>query len=303
MSRMITITVGIPAYNEESNIGFLIKDLLNQNQTKYSLEKIIVSSDGSTDGTSKVVRGFKNRTIILFDNKKREGLAAGQNRIIKNANSDVLVLLDADIRIRDPRFLEKLISPVASGKADLTAPYVKEVNPITFLEKVLFISTQVKNLAYEEFKKGDNVYTCHGQARAFSKKLYKKIRFPSSIGVDAYSYFYCLSKGFKYKYIKYVSVFYKLPDNFKDHERQSVRFFQSQRFLSKKFNKKFVISEYSIPQNLLFKSVLTYLMKQPVYTVLYILIVTYLKFKSYFSKRIINFWDISTSSKKLVGNI
>lgn len=297
--KLSTVTIGIPAYNEETNIGFLIGDLLNQNQTKYSIEKIIISSDGSTDKTTEIIRNLKNKRILLFDNKKRKGIAAGQNRIIRNTNSDALVLLDADIRIKDPKFLEKLIFPIVSGKADLVAPHVQEVTPQKFFEKIIFISTQIKNLAYEEFKKGDNVYTCHGQARAFSKRLYKKIRFPSSIGEDAYSYFYCLSGGFKYRYVKNVSILYKLPDNFKDHAKQSIRFFQSQKLISKKFNKNFVLSEYSIPNQFLISSVINYLIKEPIYTVFYLLIVVYLVLKSYFYKKIGNTWDLSLSSKSL----
>lgn len=299
MSKKNTVSIGIPAYNEEANIGFLMDDLINQKQKKILIEKIIIFSDSSTDKTIEIVKSINYKKILILNNRKRAGLAAGQNRIIKNTDSDTLVLLNADIRIKDSKFLEKLISPITVGQADLVAPHVEEVKSQSFFEKILLTSTQLKNQTYEEFNQGKNVYTCHGQARAFSKRLYKKIHFPFSIGEDAYSYFYCISNGFKYQYVKDINVLYKLPDNFLDHEKQSIRFFQSQKFLAKKFNRQFVTSEYNIPKILLIKSVLTYLMKQPIHTILYILIAVYLNVRSYFYKSIGNTWEISKTSKKL----
>lgn len=296
-SKLLKVSIGIPAFNEEANIELIIKDLLNQKQDNILIERILISSDGSTDRTTEIVKSFKDKKLVLFDNKKRKGLATMQNIIIKNTNSDMLVLLNADIRIKNTNFLEKLVAPISSGKADLTTPSVKEVKPQRFFEKILLTSTKIKNLAYKEFKKGNNVYTCHGQARAFSRKLYKKIHFPSSIGEDAYSYFYCLSNGFKYKYQKDISVLYKLPDNFKDHTKQSIRFFQSQKLISKKFNKNFVLSEYNIPKKIMAKSVLQSLIQYPIYTSFYLFVVLYLCVQSYLSKNVDDKWEIAVSSK------
>ncbi len=299
-----TVTIGIPAYNEEINIGLLIKDVLTQEQDGFILEEIIVASDGSTDKTVEVVRQLKDKRILILDNKKREGLAKRENQIIGRITTDVLVLFNADIRIeKDKRLLGKLVLPILSGEADLTASSARAVKPKRIFGRIIYNSMRIKEPAYEEIRSGSNVYTCHGQARGFSKRLYKKINFPSSIGEDAYSYFYCIKNKFKYKYIKNAEILYKLPDNFKDHERQSVRFFQSQKFLSKKFNKEFVISEYRIPKKILIKSTLIFFGKQPIHAVLYFLIFAYLKLKSNFSKKIINTWQISKSSKRLVSEI
>ena len=46
-----TIEIGIPALNEEANIGYLIESLLKQDKSGYELKRILVSSDGSTDRT------------------------------------------------------------------------------------------------------------------------------------------------------------------------------------------------------------------------------------------------------------
>lgn len=297
LNSLSSVSIGIPAFNEEANIGFLIEDLLIQNQSKYSIKKIIISSDGSTDRTIQILKGFRNKKIQILDNKKREGVAKRENQIFEKANSNILVLLNADIRIKDHKFLEKIVLEMSSKKVDLISANAKELEPKLFFEKVLLISTRIKNFAFERYNHGKNVYTCHGQARAFSKRLYKSLHFKSSIGEDAFSYFYCIKNGFTYSFVKNTETIYKLPSTLKDHEKQSIRFFQSQKLLENDFDKQFIVSEYSIPRSLLIKGALTTLEKFPIYTILYLGIVIYLKIKSLLVNKIEDMWEISTTSK------
>src|SRR5438034_290913 len=129
-----TITIGIPAFNEEENIKMLINDILNQKPSDFIIEKIIINSDGSTDKTVEICKSIKNEKIVVFDNKERKGLATGQNNILQHTNSDILVLLNADTRINDEFFVKRLIGPIAMGKADMTAPAVTEAKPTSFFE-------------------------------------------------------------------------------------------------------------------------------------------------------------------------
>jgi glycosyltransferase involved in cell wall biosynthesis len=48
MKKNMTVTIGIPAYNEAANITSLLMALLAQNTPNFKLESIIVASDGST---------------------------------------------------------------------------------------------------------------------------------------------------------------------------------------------------------------------------------------------------------------
>ena len=74
-----TLTIGIPAYNEEANIGLLLNDITLQKNRNYILKEIIVVSDGSTDSTVKKVEQASIQSIKLIINKKRTGLANVQN--------------------------------------------------------------------------------------------------------------------------------------------------------------------------------------------------------------------------------
>lgn len=295
---MPTLSIGIPAYNEEANIGFIINDLLLQNFKGLKLDNIYINSDGSKDATVSIVKKIKNKHIILIDNKKRTGRAYRQNQIMKLTQSDVLVLVDADTQIKDKNFISKITGPIISKNADLTSVRVQELPATTFLEKTLDTSMKLKKYIFESINNGDNIYTCHGRARAFSKNLYKKIKFQDSVTEDAYSYLYSIKNNFKYKFVSNTQIYYQLPTNMHDHENQSVRFIKSKKYLSAKFGEDFVINAYRLPIGVTILNLAKFLINNPLELATYTLVFTLSNLKAR-TKKTKATWEMSTSSKKL----
>ena len=242
-----TVTIGIPAYNEEANIGYLLADLLKQKQTGFKLDKILVYSDGSTDNTVSIIQSFRNPLIEVIDNPERLGVAAGLNAICKAVRSDVLVILGADMGVDDNELICKLILPIIRGKADLTSGWLQAIPPKTWFEKIIFHGRIYQNQVFYEYQKGNNLHTCFGAVRALSGRLYQHLRFPTSVGEDMYSYLFCIRNGYNYQSVKSAVVSYKLPDNFADHKQQSVRYFRSKDRMAKEFGESFVNQEMKIP--------------------------------------------------------
>lgn len=291
-----SVTIGIPAYNEEKNISSILLDILKQQQTVFKIEKIIVVSDQSTDDTNKAIGKINSDKITLLINNERKGKSYCLDRIIHNTASDILVFIDADTIINDSYFLDKICDPIIKGVADLTSPIVEELKPVTFVQKILYASMKFKKTIYYSFNNGINVYTCHGRALALSKKLYKLIRFADIVVNDAYSYFFCKYNDFKYVPVTSTSIYYKLPTTFSDHEKQSLRFFKSFHDLSYKFSNKILILEYNIATKSIVYSLLKAIYKYPI-ILLYFPLAGYLKIKSLFVKVQPAKWDISKSSK------
>lgn len=296
--KLKTLTIGIPAFNEEANIRFILKDLLAQKTEGFRLEAIIVNSDGSTDNTVMKALKLKSKKITVLDNKKRTGRVFRQNQIIKMSESDALVLIDADTQIKDINFLKKITSPVFANKADLTSARVQELPQKTLLGKSLETSMKLKKQIFESINNGNNLYTCHGRARAFSKELYKSIKFKDSINEDAFSYLYAVTKGFKYKFIGNTEIFYQLPENIEDHQNQSIRFLQSKALLNKYFGKETVENNYKLPLVKSLMTTLQFCLKNPVDMMMYLLVLGSSVIKSKI-KKTKNTWDISKSSKRL----
>lgn len=297
MKKKLSVSIGIPAYNEEANIGNLLKDLKAFADDSYILEKIIVYSDASTDKTVQVVKSIKWHCVELIEAKSRVGSAITQNSIFSRANSDIVILLDADVRIKDKKFISKLIRPVVEKRVDLVSCRITPLKNTAFIGKALEVSTKFKFHLYESLAQGKNIYTCHGAVRAFSKKFYKSFTFPPTIGEDAFSYLQCITTGFKYGYVKNTEVLYQLPQNLRDHARQSVRYLQSRKSLKKYFDPTLIDSEYKIPLSLTLHALTKSVLKNPLYMMSYIVIYTMMKIRSIFTDETSAKWNISKSSK------
>lgn len=256
INKKYTVTIGIPAYNEEANIGFLLKDLSDQVADGFTIDRIIVASDGSTDDTASVVYGFKNTKVVLINGKDNLGKAKRQNEIIYKSNSDILVLLDADISIPNHLFIKKLIEPIIEGKADMTSSALEEQRARTYFEKILMVSMKLKAALFKEFKSGNNVYNCHGPARAFSKKMYTNFRFLGSNGEDMYSFLACKKMGLNFTYVPSVKVLYRLPSTPSDHYKQSSRYLESIEDNKILFGNEFVANEFKISTRIYAKAAL-----------------------------------------------
>ncbi len=295
----IQLTIGISAYNEAGNIGSLISSILGQKDKTFNLKQIVIVSDGSTDATVRVVRSFKNPKIKVLINDKRKGLADGLNKILKSAKNTTLVTLDADTLIYDTFFIQKLITPIFKGGADLTSSAIYELKPRSYISKILFISMRLKDTLFKSMQNPDNIYSCHGLARAYSRDFITKLRFPTSVGNDMYSYLACKALGLKYKYVPRAIIYYKLPETFSDHKKQSTRFYNSENKIDKYFADSFVRKELNIGLSVYLKAAiksLGILLKYPIHSLAYLLIQTYLKLtapKVYTKEQ----WSIASSTK------
>ncbi len=96
---MLSLTIGVCAYNEEKNIGRMLQSLLHQKTENIYIKQILIVSSACTDETNEIVNNLmeKDKRINLIIQEKREGKASAVNLILKNATGDIIVLASADI--------------------------------------------------------------------------------------------------------------------------------------------------------------------------------------------------------------
>lgn len=103
----------IPAYNEEKTIA----DVLNVLKDIEVINRIVVVSDGSTDGTVEVARGFDVQVIELEENMGKGGaMKAG----FDSTDAEIVLFLDADLIGLTASHVHSLLMPVMTGEADMT---------------------------------------------------------------------------------------------------------------------------------------------------------------------------------------
>lgn len=93
-----TVSVLIAAYNEEAVIEDRLRNALAMDYPREKLE-IVVSSDGSTDGTTEIVRGYTGGRVRLQDFSRRRGKAAVLNASVPELEGEIILFSDANTHV------------------------------------------------------------------------------------------------------------------------------------------------------------------------------------------------------------
>lgn len=126
-SRDMTVSVIIPAFNEEKTVGSVVKTV---KKVDY-VDEIIVVDDGSYDNTSRVAEEA-GATVIQHVTNRGKGSAIKTG--FKNSNGDIVVFLDADIENLTSDQISKIIQPIINGEADITkTKFKREAGRVTEL--------------------------------------------------------------------------------------------------------------------------------------------------------------------------
>jgi len=114
----LTLTVVIPAHNEEKDLAETLDALMRQT---VAPERIIVVDDGSTDRTSKVAAGYP--VEVVRNEKPLGNKARVVNYVAPEIDTDLVINLDADT-ILAPGYLELVKVPFADPEVAVAAGIV-----------------------------------------------------------------------------------------------------------------------------------------------------------------------------------
>jgi len=106
------VVVCIPAYNEETRIGHVIRE------ASLFANQILVCDDGSSDGTALEAEANGGRVIRHFRNLGKGAALRTLLREAEKASPDIIVTIDGDGQ-HSPRDIPKLLSPILDRSAEV----------------------------------------------------------------------------------------------------------------------------------------------------------------------------------------
>ena len=109
----IPFSIGICAYNEAHNIEKAIRSIYIQEYDGFILDKTVVVSSASTDGTDEIVKSLMNEypNLELITQEKREGKNSAVNLFLDAKKTEIIVMMNADNVLANEYSLQKLLEP------------------------------------------------------------------------------------------------------------------------------------------------------------------------------------------------
>jgi len=171
------ISIIIPVYNEKKTI---VKLLTKVKRLKNINKQIIVIDDGSTDGSSELIKSrFNEKNVKLIFHKYNMGKGAAIKSAIKYIYGDIVLIQDADLEY-DPNDYYKLLEPFK--KTNVKVVYgsrvlkkkrysIKKSFPTNFRVFANHILTIFSNVINRQ-----NLTDAHTCYKLFNSKLFKKLQ-------------------------------------------------------------------------------------------------------------------------------
>jgi dolichol-phosphate mannosyltransferase len=171
----VTLSVLVPAYNEERSIAQILEKVLAEPTPK----EIVVVDDGSKDRTSQIVETFADRGVRLIRHERNSGKGAAIHTALLHAHGRFVIIQDADLEY-EPNDFSAIMAPLLSGEVDVVYgsrnmtrnPRVSKLfywggRAVTFVANLLFGSHLTDEATCYKAMRRDLLETLHLRSRGF----------------------------------------------------------------------------------------------------------------------------------------
>lgn len=262
-----SVSIIVPAYNEESCIQETLDSLLNLNYPKEQL-RVIVVNDGSTDKTSEIVRDYKSEQIVLID-KGNTGKASSINVALNKVESEFFGIVDAD-SIVDKNSLINMMYLFDKSGVGAVISLTKVKNPKSMLEKMQHLEYIFSAFSRKLMSNVNTLFITPGVLTLFRTSVVKDLG-----GFDENNLTEDLEIAMKLRYYGYnikiatdSITFTSVPNDFKSLWNQRIRWFRGYLYNTNKYKDMFFSKKYGffglfqVPLNFLtvFLVILTFIL-------------------------------------------
>lgn len=225
-----TLTIAIPAYNEEMSIENILKSVFVQTQNTFFLDSVVVYSDGSTDKTVDIVKKMQTQHCLLElkEGDIRLGKMFRLNQIYRECKSDLLLILDADIGIVGIDFVDTMVSTsLFDQKAQMFSAHQIPLRINSVAGILMYASATLWDFVRLSTPNKDHVQAFYGAATLYRKSFAHTLHIPQGCSEERV-YLYLMAKKIDgFRYVDEAKITYWTPNTWEDFNKHMNRSFGS----------------------------------------------------------------------------
>jgi len=221
--KNLSLSVIIPAYNEEKGIGETILSVLKSNYK--NLKEIIVVNDGSTDNTKEIVREIaKKYPKVKLINKKNTGKADSINYILKKIKTDLVAVIDADSYIQK-NALRNMVAYFDNPKIGSVTGRILVRNNKKLLERLQAIEYAMIIFTRKLLEFIEGIWVTPGALSVYRTEPLKQVGGfdPKNMTEDVEITWKLLKAGYRIKVAVNAITYTSVPDTKKEWWKQRIR--------------------------------------------------------------------------------
>lgn len=265
-----SVTILIPAFNEEKHIYKCLKSCLSLNYPKNKL-KIICINDGSSDNTLGECKRITDPRLIVLS-KKNTGKADSLNYALRYVDTDYVSTMDAD-SFADRDYLKNGIAEFDGKGIVAVSPALKLSRSDTIMQKIQWMEYVFSIYLRKLFAVLDCQYVLPGPGSIYKTNVLKEVGGwdKNSLVEDTELAFRLQEKGYKMENSIASYVYTEAPESFKGLFNQRIRWYRGYlQTIGKYFkmigNPKYGnLGFYVLPINLVWYFVMAFMFFLPLY--------------------------------------
>lgn len=298
MINKLSLTVGITTCYGDESILQTVKSIRNSQGIKDF--RFIIIAD-RIPISEKIKKELKKYKVELIENRVESGQMKKKKQILARTKSDILLFTNDDVLLSKNAIKKMLERFEKHPDTTLISIRNQPVKATSLFEEIISVGTNTAARIAKHWNNGDNFLSVIGRFEAARVPHLKKFRMPIQIATsDAFLYFENKRLGGRYEYIPEASVYFKNPQNMKEHLRKSSRFQFSKLEMSKYF--KNLDEEYNVPLFVQLRAIFEQFIKDPIKFTLYIVVLIYTRIMRSKPKDVLDaVWEVDLSTKKILS--